>query len=88
MSFYPVHSFLTIALLLRLSPFLEIQTSDWLDDVIQSTAPYVTIKCKKRFLRDRGLTEIKFDLVFILTFIQLFAKKKILLGMFLCCSVY
>ena len=30
------------------SAFWEILTSDWLDDVIQSTAPYVTIKCEER----------------------------------------
>ena len=44
----PVHSFLTIALLQRFSVFWKILTSDWLDDVIQSTATYVTIKCEER----------------------------------------
>ena len=40
--------FLTIALIWRFSVFWETLASDWLDDVIQSTAPYVTIKCKER----------------------------------------
>ena len=44
--------FFTIALLRRFSAFCEILISDWLDDVIQSTALYVTIKCKER-QRDR-----------------------------------
>ena len=38
----------TIALLQCFSAFYEILTSDWLDDVIQSTAQYVTIQCKER----------------------------------------
>ena len=37
----------TIALLQGLSMLWEILTSDWLDDIIQSTAPYVTIKYKE-----------------------------------------
>ena len=41
------YSFFTIALLGHLSPFYEILTSDWLDDVIKSAAPYVTMKYRK-----------------------------------------
>ena len=38
-----------IALLRRFSAFCEILTFDWLlDDIIQSTIPYVTIKCKEK----------------------------------------
>ena len=38
-----VNSFLTIALLQCFNAICEILTSDWLDDVIQSKAAYVTI---------------------------------------------
>ena len=38
-----VYSVFTIALLRRFSVFCEILTFDWLDDVIQSTAPYFTM---------------------------------------------
>ena len=48
MNYKTVHSFFTIALVQHFNAFWEILTSDWLDDIIQSTAPYVTVKCKER----------------------------------------
>ena len=38
--FFTLHSYDVLA-------FCEILKSDWLDDVIQSTTPYVTIKCQE-----------------------------------------
>ena len=40
--------FFDYALLQCFNAICEILTSDWLDDVIQSKAAYVTIKCKER----------------------------------------
>ena len=57
----------TIALLRRFSAFCDILISDWLDDVMQSTAPYVTIN-----LMEVNMTE-DLHLCYFKTFIQLFA---------------
>ena len=42
MNYQPVYIFFIIALLQCFRAFCEILTSEWLADVIQFTAPYVT----------------------------------------------
>ena len=59
MNYKLVDSFFTIALLRRFSTFCEILTSEWLDDVIQSATPYVTIKYRES--NDRDFTQIKLN---------------------------
>ena len=56
---------MTIALKRCFSAFCKILTFDWVDVVNQSTAQYVTIKCK-RGNHDRGFTQ--FHLKFCVEF--------------------
>ena len=63
-----VFFFFTFALHRHFSAFHEISTSDWLDDVFQSKAPYVTIKCKER-KRERRFIQIWLKISCLMLFI-------------------
>ena len=66
-TFYPKNElinswyFFNIALLQRFSAFCEILISDWLDDFIQSAAPYVTVKCRES-TKDKYTNKVKSEM--------------------------
>lgn len=68
------------ALQRRLSAFCKIRTSDWVDYVIQSTAPSVIIKCKEN-KHNRGFPQ-SISCVEFNDFFSVILHKT-----FLCCSV-